>query len=227
MMQNTQTKRRFTPEEYETVSERVEIKVEYLDGQIVPKEGLEPLPEWVVCELLKPDFNLSTLNFEFPMATKKHAKVIRNLIKALSQVIDWERFSVFGQDPEIFITLSGKCRIPDVSVTPEDEACEWEGEKLTNPIVVIEILSPSNKGDEFARKIADYKSLESLQEYWLISQDAQHLNRFVRDQEDREEWRNKSYGAQHEEVEFPSLGVTLKTAEICRGIDFEKESNEE
>lgn len=45
-MENTQTKRRFTPEEYERVSERVEVKVEYLDGQIVPKEGLDPLPEW-------------------------------------------------------------------------------------------------------------------------------------------------------------------------------------
>jgi hypothetical protein len=59
-MENTQTKRRFTPEEYETVSERVEVKVEYLDGQIVPKEGLEPLPEWVVDEILSPDFSLST-----------------------------------------------------------------------------------------------------------------------------------------------------------------------
>ena len=223
MMQNTQTKRRFTPEEYETVSERVEIKVEYLDGQIVPKEGLEPLPEWVVCELLKPDFNLSILNFEFPMATFEHHDIIHNILFALFGKVDKTQFKVHAQGPEILISLSGKYRVPDVCVTPKREDIVLEKGKVTNPIVVIEILSPSNKGDEFARKIADYKSLESLQEYWLISQDAQHLNRFVRDQEDREEWRNKSYGAQHEEVEFPSLGVTLKTAEIYRGIRFQND----
>jgi Uma2 family endonuclease len=222
-MQNTQTQRHFTPEEYETVSERVEIKVEYLDGQIVPKEGLDPLPEWVVEEILSPNFSLSTLNFEFPMATKKHARLISNITRELNFVLDQDDFIVYGQDPEIFISLSGKYRIPDVSVTPEEKACEWHGEKLTNPIVVMEILSPSNERDEFSKKLLDYKSLESLQEYWLISQDTQILNRFVRSKEDKDEWLNKTYTEKHEEVEFPSLGVKLRTKKIYKGVIFEKE----
>jgi len=222
-MNNTQTKRRFTPEEYETVSERVEIKVEYLEGQIVPKEGIEPLPEWVVEEVLSPHFNLSTLNFEFPMATFDHSEIIRNLARALDRALDEDLFQVYGQGPEIYISLSGKYRIPDVCVTPTREEIILEKDKVTNPIVVIEVLSPSNERDEFSKKLADYKSLESLQEYWLISQDDQILNRFVRSKEDKEEWLNKTYTTAHDEVEFPSLGVKLKTNKIYKGISFENE----
>jgi Uma2 family endonuclease len=68
--------------------------------------------------------------------------------------------------------------------------------------------------------------LESLQEYWLISQDSQHINRFVRDTEDREEWRNKSYGTRHKEIEFPSLGITLKTAKVYKGVEFDRAQKE-
>jgi len=223
-MEQVNTKRHFTPEEYEIVSERVEIKVEYLGGQIVPKEGLDPLPEWVVDKILSPTFSLSSFNYEFPMATKKHHKVIRNLYNALllAKAAKNLPFEIFAQGPEVYISLSGKYRIPDVTVTPTDEACTWHGEKLINPVVVIEVLSPSNHGEEFAQKLLDYKSLESLQEYWLVSQDEEILNRFVRDQEDPEEWRNKTYSTAHEEIEFPTLGVKLKVDDVYKGISLKK-----
>jgi len=220
-MQQAEAQRDFTPEEYETVSERVEIKVEYLDGQIVPKEGLNPLPAWVVEEILSPNFSFATLNYEFPMATTPHTRIIRNLVRLLNLTLDEDVYAVYGQNPEIYISLSGKYRIPDVCVTPEDEKVILEKDRVTNPIVVIEVLSPSNRGDEFAQKLTDYKSLESLQEYWLVSQDTQILNRFVRSKEDKEEWLNKTYTEAHEEVEFPSLGVKLRTEKIYKGVNLE------
>jgi Uma2 family endonuclease len=168
-----------------------------------------------VDEILSADFSLSTLNFEFPMATKKHHKVIRNLFRALDRALDEERFMAFCQGPEIFISLSGKYRIPDLSVTPTDDACEWHDEKLINPIVAIEVLSPSNKGEEFLKKLQDYKSIESLQEYWLIAQDEVCIERFVRQ---KEGWLSTSYDANTEEIVFPSLDITLKTEKIYKNV---------
>jgi Uma2 family endonuclease len=218
--------RHFTSEEYETVSERVEIKVEYLDGQIVPKEGLDPLPEWVVDGLLQSNYSLTTLNYEFPMASMKHDNIVMNLVYELLAALGREKYMIYGQSPKIYISLSGKYRIPDVTVAPRPEAQVHEKDGVVNPIVVIEVLSPSNRGEEFAQKLLDYKSLESLQEYWLVSQDEKILNRFVRDQEDPEEWRNKTYSTVHEEIEFPTLGVKLKTKEIYKGIEFDAEEEE-
>jgi len=218
-MENTQTKRRFTPEEYEVVSERVEVKVEYLDGQIVPKEGLEPLPEWVVDEILSADFSLSTLNFEFPMATFEHHRVIRNISQALAVALDDLPFEVFTQGPEIFISLSGKYRIPDVCVMPEDAEVVLEKEKAVNPRVAIEVLSPSNKGEEFIKKLQDYKSIESLQEYWLIAQDEVCIERFVRQ---KEGWLSTSYDANAEEITFPSLDISLKTEIVYKNVKLKE-----
>jgi Uma2 family endonuclease len=210
--------RRFTPEEYETVSDRVEIKVEYLDGQIVPKESLDPLPQGVVEALLSPNFS-TALNYEFPMATEKHTKIIKNITYGLIRSLDEDNFTVYSQNPEIYISLSGRYRIPDVGVTPDDENCTWENGKVTNPIVVIEVLSPSNKGDNFMQKIKDYKSIPSLQEYWLISQDEIHLEGYQRRENGL--WLNVAYTASDEKIHFPSLEVSLHTDKIYKGVDFE------
>jgi Uma2 family endonuclease len=211
--------RRFTPEEYETVSERVEIKVEYLNGQIVPKEGLDPLPEWIVEKLLSSDFS-SALNYEFPMATDKHHDIISNLFYAFVQVLDKKRFKVYAQGPEVFISLSGRYRIPDVSVAPPKAERKYEQGKMTNPFVVIEVLSPSNRGDDFIEKLEDYKSIPSLQEYWLVSQDKCYIERYVRGE--GKSWINLAYNSEDVEIEFPTLGVTLKMEEVYEEVDFEK-----
>jgi Uma2 family endonuclease len=211
--------RRFTPAEYEEVSERVEIKVEYVDGQIVPKEGTEPLPEWVVDEILSPNFNLSDLDFEFPMSTEKHHDVIANLFTALVKNIDDDKFKVYGQGPEIFISLSGNYRIPDVTVSPNKENSEWKNEKLLNPLVLIEVLSPSNKGESFEQKLADYQSIPSLQEYWLVAQDKRKIQRYVRNEDDT--WTHHAYSAEDEEIEFPTLEIKLKMEKVYRDVIFE------
>jgi len=212
--------RQFTPEEYEIVSDRVEIKVEYLDGQVVPKESLDPLPQWVVEALLSPNFS-TVLNYEFPMATEKHTKIIRNLARQLDRALDEDHFMVFAQNPEIYISLSGRYRIPDVGVTPDDENCTWDKGKVTNPIVLIEVLSPSNRGDDFMAKIKDYKSIPSLQEYWLISQDEIHLEGYQRTENGL--WLNAAYTADDEKIHFPSLDISLRTEKVYKGVDFEGE----
>jgi len=212
--------RRYTPQEYEEVSERVEVKVEYVDGQIVPKEGTEPLPEWVVDEILSPNFDFSTLNFEFPMSTKKHHNVIANLFTALVKNIDDDKFKVYGQGPEILISLSGNYRIPDVTVSPNDENSEWKNEKLLNPLVLIEVLSPSNKGESFEKKLADYQSISSLQEYWLVAQDKCEIQRYVRNEDNT--WTHHAYNSEDEEIEFPTLEVKLKMGKVYKDVFFEK-----
>lgn len=217
MKKNT---RRFTPEEYEVVSDRVEIKVEYLDGQIVPKESLDPLPQWVVEALLSPNFS-TVLNYEFPMATEKHTKIIKNITYGLIRLLDEDNFTVYSQNPEIYISLSGRYRIPDVGVTPDDENCTWEKGKVTNPVVLIEVLSPSNRGDDFMQKIKDYKSIPSLQEYWLISQDEIHLEGYQRTENGL--WLNAAYTSDDKEIHFPSLDISLRTEKVYKGVEFDVE----
>jgi Uma2 family endonuclease len=152
------------------------------------------------------------------MATKNHANIIRNLVRTLTIALDDDLFLVYSQNPEIYISLSGNYRIPDVGVTPSEEDSVWEKEKLLNPLVVIEVLSPSNKGEEFEAKIADYRSIPSLKEYWLVSQKSCSIERFVRNEED--EWDCFSYKSVDEEIAIDILGITLSVEKVYKKIAF-------
>jgi Uma2 family endonuclease len=46
-----------------------------------------------------------------------------------------------------------------------------DGQAATNPLVIVEVLSPSSEGDDDGAKRRDFQSLASLQAYVLAAQD--------------------------------------------------------
>lgn len=208
--------RTFTLEEYMIVQDRVEVKLELLEGQIQPKEASRPLPIWVVEEILRPNYNPEILNYQFPTTSSRHARIIKNISYALIKKLDEDDYEVFSQDPQIFISLTGSYRIPDVTVAPSLEEQIFEKDSLTNPVVVIEVLSPSNGGEDFVQKIYDYKSVDSLQEYWLVRQEKQMLERYIR--HDEEDWICRSFDSTHEKILFPTLDCSIDLSKIYKGV---------
>lgn len=55
-----------------------------------------------------------------------------------------------------------------------------EGEAITNPCVIVEVLSESTERDDRGWKFRDYRTLASLEEYVLVSQDARRVEVFRR-----------------------------------------------
>ncbi|MEM6297167.1 MAG: Uma2 family endonuclease [Bacteroidota bacterium] len=210
--------RKFTPEEYFTVLDRLEIRIELVDGQIMPKEGIDPLPVWVVEELLKPDFNTDILSYEFPVATTKHDRIIMNLVFALNKELGDQEYELFANAPKVYISLKGTYRLPDVTVAPAPDAQLYEEDCLTNPLVVIEVLSPSNAGKEFEEKLREYKSVETIQEYWLIHQDEVRAMQFVR--QTAKQWLQRDYDLEDEILEFPTLKLSLGTKIVYRHTEL-------
>lgn len=205
----------FTFEDYKVAQDRVDVKLEFVRGEIYPKEGKTPLPVEVVEKILSPNFNLQTLDYEFPMATSRHARIIQNLTYALISELDRELFEVYIQDPQIYISLTGSYRFPDITIAPTYEKQAFKGESLVNPILIIEVLSPSNVGDAFMDKVRDYQCIESLQEYWFISQDLPLLERFVRD---RQGWLTTVFDENNEKIDSPALATSMPLMEIYRNI---------
>lgn len=46
--------------------------------------------------------------------------------------------------------------------------CQPMGSSVVDPILVVEVLSPSTRNRDFADKLPDYKALPSVQEVWLV-----------------------------------------------------------
>ena len=55
----------------------------------------------------------------------------------------------------------------------EPEYLEGRTDTITNPVLLVEVLSPGTAHIDYGEKLAEYTRIESLQAYVLISQDRQ------------------------------------------------------
>ena len=202
--------KRISPEAFFRIEERVEVKLEYVEGLVVPKEGSEPLPDWVVEKLLQPEFDEDTLNYEFPMATHTHGRITSNIHGRLFIASLTHPFLVYAQSPKVFVSLTGRYRIPDVTLSPRHEEQQLHEESLLNPIAIFEVLSDSTASKDHNEKRREYFSIESLQEYFLVSQNERLIERYRRMEEGKWELTAFTEG----ELLVSSVGVSLKLDDI-------------
>jgi Uma2 family endonuclease len=100
-------------------------------------------------------------------ATRRHGIMIRNLIVAITNQLDpreWMVISEFGLDlgPD---TL----RYPDILI---DRAGGNPGDYVANePVLAIEVLSPSSTAVDLGDKVSEYLTLPSLSTYVVFAQD--------------------------------------------------------
>jgi Uma2 family endonuclease len=76
------------------------------------------------------------------------------------------------------VIANGAVRYPDVSVTchPVDD----RDDQTSEPILVIEVISPSTEREDRGRKKFDYFATPSIQQYAIIEQDARRIDLFTR-----------------------------------------------
>ena len=89
---------------------------------------------------------------------------------------------------------------------------------LVNPMLIIEVLSPTTEAYDRGGKFLAYQSIESFREYLLVAQDRPHVTHYARQQ--RGGWLRADIIGLNSEVRFESLDVTLPLAEIYWQIKF-------
>jgi Uma2 family endonuclease len=83
--------------------------------------------------------------------------------------------------------------------------------------LIIEVLSESTEAKDRGVKFAHYQTIESLQEYVLVSQWEQRVEVFRR--RDRKLWLLQTYTTD-EAVELQSINIEIPIAAIYEGVDF-------
>ena len=83
------------------------------------------------------------------------------------------------------------------------------------PCLVVEVLSPSTEAFDRGAKFADYRTLETLQEYVLISQDRFSVECFRRNSQGQ--WVLYTFGV-GEEVEFASVDFRCEIAALYEDV---------
>jgi Uma2 family endonuclease len=89
-----------------------------------------------------------------------------------------------------------------------------DGQATTNPVVVVEVLSPSSDGDDDGDKRVDFQSLASLQAYVLVAQDQRRVKVYRRQGVD---WQVATF-TDGDSFSLPTLTAPIAVVELYDGI---------
>ena len=155
-----------------------------------------------------------------PGGSLSHNRICRNLISTLDNLLqESDEFEVFGSDQKVYLPHFNYYLYPDaVVVTEEPTTTENEADALINPILIIEVASPSTAKYDRGDKFADYKSLDSFKEYVLVRQDRAEVNIFFREEEDL--WRSTDIEGLSSDVHFKSIDIVLPLTAIYRKVSL-------
>jgi Uma2 family endonuclease len=71
------------------------------------------------------------------------------------------------------VEVQGSSLIPDIVVTCAP--LDFSTPRVDEPLIIVEILSPSNQNDDMGRKLSLYLEIPSLQHYLVIHQDRRQI----------------------------------------------------
>jgi Uma2 family endonuclease len=134
--------------------------------------------------------------------SKNHTTIMVNLNESLVGQLKGKGCSVMPADVPIK-TSHEPFRYADMSVACEPEIREINGVGvLINPILIVEILSPSSILTDNKQKLEEYTALPSLQEYLIIAQSIAYVVRYTRN---LGQWIRSHLGEPESIIELPAL----------------------
>ncbi len=187
-----QTKPFITPEEYLERERQAEYKNEYYNGEIFAMSG----------------------------ASRNHAMIVSNLVFALRTALSDPDCLVFPSDLRIHIPAAGLYTYPDVSVVcGEEELLDDHQDILLNPVLLVEVLSPSTESYDRGQKFVFYRSIPSLKEYALVSQRQKWVEVFRKNEENL--WVLHETDEARGTVDLASVGCALQLDDLYANVTFE------
>jgi Uma2 family endonuclease len=139
--------------------------------------------------------------------TPEHGALAAALARELSNALRGKPCGVYSSDLRVHVPATGLTTYPDLSVVGGRlEAHPEDPNAVTNPIVLVDVLSDSSEAHDRGAKAAHYRKLASLREYVLVSRRERRIE--VMRRGDRGVWELHEAGA-GESIELASLGVRL------------------
>jgi Uma2 family endonuclease len=133
---------RYTYAEYVSFESASNVKHEYLDGQIYAMAG----------------------------GTPDHAALQAAVVGLLYAQLRAGRCRAHSSDLRIHVLATDLATYPDVTIVCGPRQLDKDGISVTNPILLVEVLSRSTEEYDRGEKFAHYKRIPTLRQYVLVSQ---------------------------------------------------------
>ena len=182
---------RLTVEEYLRIERAAEWKSEYIDGAMFAMSG----------------------------ASARHVLIAANLVRELGNRLQQGPCTVYGSDLRVATDRRRHYTYPDVVVVCDPlEFVDDQLDTLTNPKVIAEVLSDSTEKYDRGQKFERYRSVPTLAEYLLVSQDRVHVELYTRQPQGG--WVLREWSDPAAEIDLASLGCRVSVGEVYAKVTF-------
>jgi len=180
-----------TPHEYLIAERAATERNEYFDGRVVATTG----------------------------GTRAHALIIGNMLGAIHTHLRGKPCSATAVDLKLWIPKSRTYVYPDISVVCDP--VEFQDDSLdviTNPVLIVEVLSPSTERRDWQTKFRAHRTIPSFKQYVLVSQMEPSVEVYSRTPEDF--WmHSESYGLESK-ASLSAIDLTIPLPFIYERVEF-------
>jgi phenylacetic acid degradation protein len=107
--------------------------------------------------------------FAMAGASQEHNRIVFNLTRSLILKMQGKSCDIFGSDQRVHIPSNSLYTYPDLTIVCDPPIMSGEEQmSMTNPSVIVEVLSPTTKDYDKTTKFRLYRDIPTFQEYILI-----------------------------------------------------------
>ncbi|HMS43732.1 MAG TPA: Uma2 family endonuclease, partial [Pyrinomonadaceae bacterium] len=112
---------------------------------------------------------------------------------------------VYGSNLHVKVPIYPPYRYPDITAVCGDRIFEdfFGLRVLVNPLLIIEVLSPSKQSFDLNLNFTYYKSIESFTEYLLIDQEKPHVVLYTKQSADA--WLQREFNSLEDKIYLSSI----------------------
>lgn len=169
---------RYTYAQYLALERTSNVKHEFLGGQIFAMAG----------------------------GTPEHAALAAAFVGLLFPDLAEHGCRAHSSDLRVRVRETGLATYPDVTIVcGASERDPDDPDAVTNPVILVEVLSPSTEEYDRGEKLQHYRTISSLEHYVLVAQDARSVESWTRE---GDAW-TRAVLTEADMLELPAVGATL------------------
>ncbi|MEI6778909.1 MAG: Uma2 family endonuclease [Chloroflexales bacterium] len=158
-------------------------------------------------------------------AKEPHNLIAGNVIASLHGQLRRKPCRVYPSDMRVKVVQTGLNTYPDVVVLcGVPQFVDEKHDTITNPIVIIEILSPSTERYDRGMKFRHYRSIETLRDYILIAQDRQHIEHYTR--HENGQWLFEETSINEERISIQSIECVLSLEDTYEKVELMQDADD-
>ncbi|NEP32282.1 MULTISPECIES: Uma2 family endonuclease [unclassified Moorena] len=182
----------YSPEDYLKLEETAEYKSEYRDGEIIPMTG----------------------------GTTNHNQIALNIATLFKLGLKGKQYKVYIGDVRLWIPRYRQYTYPDVMVIQGEPVYTGKGTTtVTNPMLIVEVLSNYTKNYDQGDKFLYYRSISEFKEYILIEQSEYRLLQYNKTATNQ--WQFTEYESENSVISLNSLELSVSFQDIYEGVNFQ------